>query len=101
MAEPLIKVIEIANDTIMQMITLVIWLTPLGVGSLVAGFVLKVCDITSVLKALAKYVATVLAGKNVQLISCARMGADCILEPSCPNTSDKLTFVCKRLSKFR
>lgn len=66
MAEPLIKVIEIANDTIMRMITLVIWLTPLNVGSLVAGFILKACDITSVLKALTKYVATVLAGKIVQ-----------------------------------
>ncbi|GAQ87191.1 dicarboxylic acid transport [Klebsormidium nitens] len=67
MAEPLIKVIELANDTIMGMITLIIWLTPIGVGSLVAGFILKACNITAVLKALAKYVATVLSGFGIHM----------------------------------
>jgi Na+/H+-dicarboxylate symporter len=99
MAEPLIKVIEIADDTIMRMITLVIWLTPLGVGSLVAGFILKACDITSVLKALAKYVATVLAGNNVQLsvLEWVLIASCSLAVRVCPT---QRTFVCKRFSQF-
>jgi Na+/H+-dicarboxylate symporter len=46
-------------------ILFVVWLTPLGVSSLVAGSILRACDLVLLLKSLALYVFTILAGFGV------------------------------------
>eukprot|EP00897_Mesotaenium_endlicherianum_P006891 jgi/Mesen1/622/ME000108S10779 len=61
-AEPLIRVIEIANAAVLKMILAVIWLTPVGVGSLIAGTVLRACHLAELASSLALYVATILTG---------------------------------------
>ena len=39
-----------------------VWLTPIGVSSLVAGSILRACDLVLLLKSLALYVITILTG---------------------------------------
>ncbi|KAK9909594.1 hypothetical protein WJX75_004641 [Coccomyxa subellipsoidea] len=67
-AEPLIRVIEIANDVIMAMIYLVIYCTPVGIASLIAQTILKACNIVTLLKSLGLYVGTILIGFGIHAL---------------------------------
>ncbi|XP_062549140.1 excitatory amino acid transporter isoform X2 [Armigeres subalbatus] len=49
-------------DVIMKMVTGVMWLTPIGVGSVIAGKILAVSDISLVMTQLAWFIFTVLFG---------------------------------------
>lgn len=60
--EPLIRLIELTNETVMKMISRVIWFTPIGVGSLVAGTLLRACHVGQLASSLALYVGTILLG---------------------------------------
>ncbi|XP_065093309.1 excitatory amino acid transporter [Ochlerotatus camptorhynchus] len=49
-------------DVIMKMVTGVMWLTPIGIGSVIAGKILAVSDISLVMTQLAWFIFTVLFG---------------------------------------
>ncbi|XP_038107382.1 excitatory amino acid transporter [Culex quinquefasciatus] len=49
-------------DVIMKMVTGVMWLTPIGIGSVIAGKILAVADISLVMTQLAWFIFTVLFG---------------------------------------
>jgi Na+/H+-dicarboxylate symporter len=62
--QPFFKSLILADTRPLQ-ILYVVWLTPLGVSSLVAGSILRACDLVLLLKSLALYVFTILAGFGI------------------------------------
>ncbi|KAK9837108.1 hypothetical protein WJX81_003155 [Elliptochloris bilobata] len=67
-AEPLIQILETANDVIMKLVWLVIYLTPFCIASLICSTILQACNLLVLLKSLSYYVATVLTGFAVHSI---------------------------------
>ncbi|KAI7840620.1 hypothetical protein COHA_005642 [Chlorella ohadii] len=61
-ADHLAKQIGVVNAAVQRMVSAALWLSPLGVGSLVAASILRACDLLGTLAALGLWVATVLAG---------------------------------------
>ncbi|KAL4443245.1 hypothetical protein ABPG75_010982 [Micractinium tetrahymenae] len=61
-ADGLIKTIGALNAAVQRMVSAALWLSPLGIGSLIAASLLRACDLLGTLAALGLWVATVLAG---------------------------------------
>ncbi|PSC69711.1 dicarboxylate amino acid cation sodium transporter [Micractinium conductrix] len=61
-ADGVIKAVGVLNAAVQRMVTWALWLSPLGIGSLIAASILRACDLLGTLAALGLWVATVLAG---------------------------------------
>ncbi|KAL4419638.1 hypothetical protein ABPG77_008579 [Micractinium sp. CCAP 211/92] len=61
-ADGLVKTIGVLNAAVQRMVMAALWLSPLGIGSLIAASLLRACDLLGTLAALGLWVATVLAG---------------------------------------
>lgn len=61
-ADGLIKTIGVLNAAVQRMVTAALWISPLGIGSLIAASILRACDLLGTLAALGLWVATVIAG---------------------------------------
>ncbi|KAK3699457.1 hypothetical protein QZH41_018614 [Actinostola sp. cb2023] len=59
---PLKAVLEAMNDVIMQMITIVMWMSPLGICSLIAQNLVRMSDIASSFQALGMFMVTSITG---------------------------------------
>lgn len=57
-----IEFFSVIFDVIMKMVTGVIWLTPIGISSVIAGKILSVTDIVLVISQLGWFIATVILG---------------------------------------
>ncbi|XP_046850106.1 excitatory amino acid transporter 2-like isoform X2 [Xenia sp. Carnegie-2017] len=58
----MIDFFKILFDVIMNLVTMVIWLSPVGICSMVAGAMVNAVDITGVFKSLALYIGTCVTG---------------------------------------
>lgn len=61
-ARVVIDFFSVIFEVVMQMVTGVMWLTPIGISSVIAGKILSVSDIALVLSQLAWFIATVVLG---------------------------------------
>lgn len=61
-SKPVIDLFTIIFEVIMKMVTGVMWLTPFGISSVIAGKILSVNDIALVISNLAWFIATVVIG---------------------------------------
>ncbi|KAL4854233.1 Excitatory amino acid transporter [Chlorella vulgaris] len=61
-AQPLIKAVGVLNAAVQRMVMAALWVSPLGIGSLIAASILKACDLLGTLAALGLWVATVVSG---------------------------------------
>lgn len=57
-----IEFFSVIFDVVMKMVTGVIWLTPIGISSVIAGKILSVTDIALVISQLGWFIATVIFG---------------------------------------
>ncbi|XP_018575259.1 excitatory amino acid transporter isoform X2 [Anoplophora glabripennis] len=57
-----IEFFSVIFDVVMKMVTGVIWLTPIGISSVIAGKILSVTDIVLVISQLGWFIATVILG---------------------------------------
>lgn len=61
-ADALTKTIGVLNAAVQRMVMAALWVSPPGVGSLIAASILRACDLAGTLAALGLWVAAVLAG---------------------------------------
>lgn len=61
-ANPVIEMIYVINDAIGKMVTAILWISPLGVASLIASSVLSACDVGDTARALALWIVAVVLG---------------------------------------
>mmetsp|Transcript_9928 Transcript_9928/g.25297 ORF Transcript_9928/g.25297 Transcript_9928/m.25297 type:complete len:463 (-) Transcript_9928:62-1450(-) len=64
--QPIMQAVEKMNKVIMKMVEIVLWLTPLGVGSLIAASIAAACDMGEMLQSIAMYIVTVIFGLALQ-----------------------------------
>ncbi len=61
-AAPVVAVAHGLNAAVSKMVTAALWLSPVGVGCLIASSILRACDLGATLSALGLWLATVLLG---------------------------------------
>ena len=61
-AAPAVAAAHTINAAVSKMVTAVLWVSPVGVGSLIASSILKACDVWGTMAALGLWLVTVIAG---------------------------------------
>eukprot|EP00887_Chlorella_sp_A99_P001057 scaffold14.g1057.t1 len=64
-ADGVIKAVGVLNSAVGRMVTAALYVSPVGVGSLIAASILRACDLWGTLSALGLWVATVVVGLAV------------------------------------
>ena len=61
-AAPVINAVHVLNAAVGKMVTAALWISPVGVGCLIASSILRACDVAATLSALGLWLATVVLG---------------------------------------
>jgi solute carrier family 1 (glial high affinity glutamate transporter), member 2 len=61
-AAPVINAAHVINNAVGKMVTAALWISPIGVGCLIASSILRACDLGATISALGLWLATVILG---------------------------------------
>lgn len=94
---------QVFNAAIGKMVTAVLWVSPLGIASLIAASICRTCNLASTLAALGWWVLAVLLGLTLQ-VSFQNLYANPTHAKSCvqtlDRTLDKVELVLAALENF-
>jgi len=61
-AAPVVDFFKVIDEVIMKMVTTIMWVSPVGIGSVICAKILEVGELSSVMSQLALFIATVCSG---------------------------------------